>query len=132
MRLASTLLLTCLALLISITNSPAAPTKQDLSGRWHCDDGGTYFVRQVGNELWWTGKSGEKLEKGKKKAFANVYHGKIDGNKVVGSWADDPAGEAMNAGILNLEIVVEDGKLHLKKTDETGGFSGAMWTPGKK
>jgi hypothetical protein len=109
--------------------SPAAPDRGDLTGRWSCDDGGTYFVRQVGSELWWTGRSGEP--RGNKRAFANVFHGTISGNVVTGAWADDPAGEARGAGTLTLEVVGEGKKVQLKKTQETGGFSGGAWTPHK-
>jgi hypothetical protein len=115
-------------LLVVATGSPAAPTREDLTGRWDCDDGGIYYIRQVGNELWWTGKSA-KGEKGKKAAFANVFHGRIKGNVITGSWADDPAGKDRGAGTLTLEIVSGKKKLELKRTKRTGGFSGGSWTP---
>ena len=104
-------------------------TGRHLTGKWFCDDGGTYYVRQVGDELWWTGRSGEP--KGEKKAFANIFHGTIHGNKITGSWVDDPAGESRSAGTLALEIVGKGERLELKKTDDTGGFSGAIWTTHK-
>ena len=28
----------------------------DLSGEWTCDDGGRYYLRQVGNTLYWYGE----------------------------------------------------------------------------
>ncbi len=63
-------------------------TGRALTGKWFCDDGGTSYVRQVGDELWWTGRSGEP--KGEKKAFANIFHGTIHGNKITGSWVEQP------------------------------------------
>src|SRR5947208_10628874 len=35
-------------LLVFAAAGPAAPHKSDLTGRWSCDDGGTYYLRQVG------------------------------------------------------------------------------------
>jgi hypothetical protein len=55
----TTILASVATLLVLAAGSKAAPEKSDLTGRWVCDDGGTYFVRQVGDEVWWTGKSGE-------------------------------------------------------------------------
>jgi hypothetical protein len=93
MRTALALILAVAAtLLVFAAPSPAAPDKDDLTGKWTCDDGGTYYVRQIGTDVWWTGKSGEP--KDKKKAFANVFHGVLSGNIITGAWADDPAGEA--------------------------------------
>jgi hypothetical protein len=127
MRTALAMILTSVAtLLVFAAGSPAAPDRADLTGRWSCDDGGTYYIRQIGKDVWWTGRSGER--KGKK-AFANVFHGKITGNMISGSWADDPAGEARNAGKLTLEILGAGKKVELKKRKETGGFSGGTWTP---
>jgi hypothetical protein len=31
--------------------------QEDLTGVWSCDDSGTYFIRQVGNTVWWFGQS---------------------------------------------------------------------------
>jgi hypothetical protein len=117
-------------LLVFATAFAALPDRTDLTGRWECDDGGTYYIRQVGSELWWRGISGEA--KGKKKAFENVFHGNINGKVVTGSWADDPKGESRNAGILSLEIIGDGKNLQLKRTKETGGFGGGTWTPHKK
>lgn len=117
-------------LLVSAAGSSAAPERSDLTGRWSCDDGGIYYIRQVGDEVWWTGRSGEP--KDKRKAFANVFHGTIRGREIVGSWADDPAGEARGAGTLTLEITGDGKNVELKKKKETGGFSGGEWTPHRK
>lgn len=44
--------------------------QSNLSGGWICDDGGTYFVRQVGDQLWWYGQSSDGGE-----SWANVISG---------------------------------------------------------
>jgi hypothetical protein len=50
----------------------------------------------------------------------------------VGSWADDPAGEARGAGTLTLEIIGEGRNVELKKKKDTGGFGGGEWTPHRR
>ncbi|MFQ5648578.1 MAG: hypothetical protein ACE5IY_01430 [bacterium] len=91
----------------------------DLSGQWHCNDGGTYFLRQVGDELWWYGQSPDGG-----KSWSNVFHGELNGNQIVGKWANVPHGRTQNAGEMTLEIV--DGKL--KATRRTGDFGGNEWS----
>ena len=131
MRTTLALFVSGLAMLLLVPAISAAhPERNDLTGTWSCDDGGTYYVRQIGDEVWWTGQSGEP--RGEKKAFANVFHGTINGNKITGSWVDDPKGESRGAGTLTLEIKGEGRELHFKKIKEEGsGFGGAEWTPRK-
>jgi hypothetical protein len=131
MRTAMAVIFATLAtLFVFATTSRADPDKDNLTGRWTCDDGGTYYIRQIGNELWWTGKSGEP--KGQKKAFANIFHGTINGNEITGSWADDPAGEARGSGKMTLEIIGEGKKVELRRKGEANDFGGATWTPHRK
>ena len=35
-----------------------------LTGTWVANDGGTYFLRQIGDTLWWLGLSGGLLHPG--------------------------------------------------------------------
>jgi hypothetical protein len=125
----ATILASVATLLVFAATSQAAPDKTDLSGRWSCDDGGIYYIRQIGNEVWWTGKCEAK---GKVGAFANVFHGTINGNMITGSWADDPAGETRNSGKLTLEILGNGKNVEIKKIKDSGRFSGVIWTPQTK
>src|SRR5438445_61941 len=59
----------------------------NLTGKWNGDDGGTLFIRQVGNEVWRLGQSGNGGAD-----WTNVLHGTIRGRTLVGDWADAPAG----------------------------------------
>ena len=95
--------------LINITYS------YDLTGKWYCDDGGTYYIRQVGNELFWYG---EGLD------WTNVAHGKVSGNYIILSWADVPKAAFMNEGILILRIISSN---KLQAVYKTGGFAGSIW-----
>lgn len=96
----------------------------NLTGTWHCDDGGNYFIRQVGNELWWYGQSGDGG-----KTWSNVFHGQIQKNRAVGKWADVPHGQTQNFGEMTIEIL---GANKLKTTQKTGGFGGSGWTREQK
>ena len=31
-----------------------------LTGPWYADDGGIYYIRQLGNDIWWNGMSGRE------------------------------------------------------------------------
>ncbi len=81
----------------------------DLTGVWASSDVGTYYVRQVGNTVWWLG-----LSRDQGRTFANVFHGFIrySDNEgvplarpiIVGDWADVPIGKngSMNSGKVTL------------------------------
>jgi hypothetical protein len=95
------------------------PASRNLTGRWRCDDGGTYFIRQIGNELWWYGQSADGGRR-----WSNVFKGKIRGNEVNGRWADIPRGRAQNNGQISLRVV---GSRKLRAIKKTGGFGGNEW-----
>lgn len=100
----------------------AAP--KDLNGVWHANDGGTYYVRQIGNEVWWLGMSGDSG-----KSWTNVYKGTRNGNQVTGRWADVPRGHISSSGSLNLNIRTSGGHVvDFTKGSFTGGFGGSHWT----
>jgi hypothetical protein len=91
-----------------------------LTGRWLCDDGGSYFVRQIGNEIWWHG-----LSRDGGATWSNVFHGRLDGRHVNGRWADVPQGRIQGSGELTLQVF---GNNQFKATRKTGGFGGSEWT----
>jgi hypothetical protein len=92
----------------------------DLTGVWHCDDGGRYYLRQVGSTLYWYGEINTT-----KPQWANVYDGRIHGDMIRGSWADIPKGKTTGNGQLTLKIE-HKGKI-LVATQKTGGFGGSRW-----
>ncbi len=98
----------------------AAP--KDLNGVWQANDGGTYFVRQIGNNVWWVGMSGDDG-----KTWTNVFKGVRNGNTVLGQWADVPKGKILSGGILNLNIQGSGGVLGFTRSQVTGGFGGSRW-----
>ncbi len=99
-----------------------------LSGVWHGSDNGTYYLRQIGREVWWLG-----LSRDQGRSFANVLHGTIGGTGALeGQWTDVPMGAdgAFSGGTLLLEGDQADLQLStsLNKTGDTGGFGAGTWT----
>ena len=92
----------------------------DLSGTWRCDDGGTYYIRQVGNSIYMFGERAAENPQ-----WSNVYRGKVAGDMVTGNWMDVPKGRTSNTGSLTLKIASDN---TLSVVQKTGGFGGSKWT----
>lgn len=94
----------------------------NLTGVYDCNDGGTYYIRQVGRVLWWFGEDDNAN-------FSNVYRGIINQttNTISGTWADVPKGQNTGSGRLTLKGTA-NGTAVLDRTFETGGFGGSKWT----
>lgn len=93
----------------------------DLTGKWSCDDGGTYYLRQIGNSLYWYGERDKT-----KPAWSNILTGRIKGDQIRGNWADVPKGRTMSSG--NLYLAIKGGGNVLVATKKSGGFGGSRWT----
>jgi hypothetical protein len=110
------------ALLIAqVPGSAQVPRSiDDLTGRWTCDDGGIYFVRQIENMLWWYGGSADAGA-----TWSNIFWGNIQGNQINGQWADVPKGKASSGGEMSLVL---ESAFTLKAVSKTGGFGGSTWS----
>lgn len=97
---------------------PSTAPQFQLDGKWSCNDGGTYYIKQADNTLWWYGRSSDN------KSWANVFHGNIRGNTVSGDWTDLPNGRARNMGTMQLKI---KGNNKIESVRKTGGFGGNLW-----
>jgi len=99
----------------------------DLTGRWLANDGSVYYLRQIGNELWWAGFSVESpqgvsdFHTGLQ--FTNVFHGQVSPGSVSGEWADVPRGRTFGTGTLTLSFTVNQ----ILRQAATGGFGTAEW-----
>jgi hypothetical protein len=98
----------------------SAPALIDLTGVWNCDDGGKYYVRQLGTDVWWYGEQDPSYP-----SWSNVMRGTISGNKINGDWTDVPKGSVMQNGNLVLQIASNNKFVAISKT---GGFGGSVWT----
>jgi hypothetical protein len=92
----------------------------NIQGRWKVQEGGTYYIRQIGNEIFWYGESPDA------KTWANVFYGRITGNIVTGRWSDVPKGIIRNDGELELTIISPD-KIKVKSL-KGGNFAGTILT----
>jgi hypothetical protein len=101
-------------------------TSEDLTGLWGCNDGGYYYIRQIGNVVWWYGVDSRN---GNSPSFANVFYGTITqsspGDVITGKWADVPEGRTSSSGTLKLMIETNN---KLAAMQQTGGFGGTSWT----
>jgi hypothetical protein len=97
----------------------AAP--KDMNGIWKANDGGTYYVRQSGNDIWWVGMSADGG-----KQWTNVFKGVRNGSTITGTWSDVPKGKGRSGGTLNLHV--DGSNSLLTRREVTGGFAGSKWS----
>ena len=71
-----------------------------IAGDWNGNDGGKYYIRQIGNRIWWYGERAPTSP-----AWSNVAEGYIQGNIIELDWADVPKGGIWGYGHLTLEVV---------------------------
>lgn len=114
------LMKTLKALLFIVLFSLPSLAFADLTGRWSCNDGGTYYVRQIGKEVFWFGEQNPGQP-----VWSNTASGYIDGNQIILRWADVPKGSIMQEGILILQTGPFQN--HMQSTYKTGGFGGSVW-----
>jgi len=92
----------------------------DLTGTWSCNDGGKYYVRQIGKEVFWFGEKSVTNP-----VWSNVATGTIDGNYIILRWADVTKGTDRGEGILELTLINAN---RLQATAKTSNFGGSIWT----
>lgn len=100
------------------SDSSTEAESADLTGIWNCDDGGKYYIRQIGKTVAWLGESPEK-------SATNIAFGEVNGNTVSLRWMDVPKGASSGSGTLILSIESDS---MIAVLQETGGFSGTEWT----
>ena len=93
----------------------------DLTGRWTCDDGGTYYLRQHGRQLYWYAESN-----GVAPVWTTVFCGQISGNRIKGQWADVPKGRTTESG--DLVLVIEKDANTFRAIEKNTGYRGSRWS----
>ncbi len=70
----------------------------DLSGLYISDNQDKYFLKQLGDSLWWIGidKNGSYV--------INIFKGIVDGNNITGQWIDSPLKNTIGNGSLKLIV----------------------------
>ncbi len=96
----------------------------NLSGAWHGNDVGTYYVRQMGDQVWWLG-----LSRDQGRSFANVFRGTLSEGILEGSWVDVPMGVGGVLGTGNLMIFCGNPRAtELIKISTNDTFGATRWT----
>lgn len=102
----------------------------ELTGAWAGNDSGTYYIRQVGDCVWWFGTEVRDVELGptNQRGFANVASGRIVGTQIDLEWADIPLGDTVNGG--GLTFVYDASSDQLTLAQQRGGipFGGTVLT----
>lgn len=109
------------------------PAQFDLTGTWMADDGGIYYVRQLGSVVWWNGMSGlEGPAAFLGRGFNNVGRGVIDSKlAIIAQWADVPRGSTTGSGEVHFQVGADSsGMIRLTKTYDPGdGRDDTTWEP---
>lgn len=100
------------ALLMSVFASAVA-LAAELNGYYLSDDGGAYFIRQIGDHVYWFGEDPNG-------AYANVLIGTISGNKITARYWDVPKGKTQGMGEITLTI--QENGATLVKVSSTSPF----------
>jgi len=121
--------------LLAVVCQPAPkafdPSNLDLTGAWAGDDGGIYYLRQLGSVVWWNGMSGRDaspLDLGRE--WNNVGRGVINGLQIDVEWSDVPRSESLGNGTLILNIEDDGtGNIQIVLDSQAGDFGNRLWTP---
>ena len=94
----------------------------ELTGVWAGNEGGVYYIRQVGDCLWWFGTELKDIQPGQagQFGFANVATGRVDGTRIEVEWADLPLGNILGGGGLSLVYDEENDQLSI--TEQRGDW----------
>ena len=103
----------------------------ELTGAWAGSDSGTYYIRQIGDCVWWFGTEVQDVQLGPtgQRGFANVASGRIVGTQIDLEWADVPLGDTVNGG--GLTFVYDESSGTLTLAGQRGGrlpFGGTVLT----
>ena len=117
-------------------NMPQASGRTiNLTGTFAANDGGTYWIRQIGDCVWWAGFSGQPSTTTMGVNFSNVFLGRmtVDSSgtaQLSGYWADIPRGATSNYGTITVGRLKIDSLGRVSsfvKLKSVGGFSGTLW-----
>src|SRR5216684_1009614 len=86
---------------------------RELNGYYEADNGGAYFIRQIGDTVYWFGEDPNG-------AWANVLVGTISGNKITARFWDVPKGKTQGMGEMILQIQNDDSLIKLSSTTPFG------------
>jgi hypothetical protein len=108
---------------VYVETQPQQQQPNDLTGIWKGQDQGTYYVRQVGDNIMWIGMSANDG-----RSWTNAFVGKIAGDTISGTWVDVPRGKIGGVGGLTLKVSQVGANIVIQKIGSTGsGFGTSTW-----
>ncbi len=96
----------------------------DLNGTWSAGNLGTFFIRQIGDQIWWLGED-DPIQP----TWCQIGHGKMEGKLITMDWIDLPKGLANLQGTVVFEVTYPN---RIVRRSETGGFSVKEMTRAKR
>lgn len=94
----------------------------DLTGVWKGNDGGTYYIRQIGTQIYWYGEQSPENP-----GWAHVAVGKISDNRIHLDFCTVPKGEHINNGTLSVLIVSNNELVKESSNGVNGNFGCKRW-----
>jgi hypothetical protein len=92
----------------------------DLTGVYMGKPDGVYYIRQMGNNVYWYG---EQKSQSYPPFWSNIAIGTINGNQLTMNWIDVPKGETMNSGTAVLAVSQPEAMTVLTVQQQTGGMA---------
>jgi len=125
-RISTILSLTAFAAVSGATVAPvAAPAAQicvpppGLTGHWRGNDQGDYYVREIGNTVYWVGMDANSNGA----AWTHMFSGYRSGATINGRWADVRG----NTGAGTMRLML-NGMTMVRVSATGSGFGGTRWT----
>lgn len=110
---------------------PFDPSEIDLTGAWAGENGGIYYLRQLGSVVWWnamSGRDGSAFDLGRDWNY--VGRGVIDGLQIGAEWANVPRGTELDNGSVILDIQDDGtGNIEILELSVAAGFRDHVLTP---
>ena len=85
-----------------------------LTGSWQGNEGGVFYIRHVGDCVWWFGTAVDDGARGHF-GFASIAGGRLVGTQLDLEWADVPLGNILGAGGLTFVYDQTGDRLTLTK-----------------
>jgi hypothetical protein len=87
----------------------------ELTGAWDGSEGGVYYIRQIGECVWWFGTEIDEIVPGLtgQPGFANVASGRLEGTRLDVEFVDVPVGDVLGGGGLTFVYSAENDQLML-------------------
>ena len=98
---------------------PEDLTGLDLTGTWSCDDGGSYYIKQQGHIVWWSGENSAA-----ESAWSNVARGILSNCVLTLEYSDVPKGSATGFSTIVLDVLSNDEMVAREKPQS---YSGSHW-----